>query len=90
MMGEGRSDRNLYAQEGAARRRNQVGDRASAPTLGSKCRDLPGREARGGGGTPAVDRGGGQGGDRRPGHEILRFPGRGKLWQLSYVNVVSL
>ena len=23
--------------------------RASAPTLGSKCRDLPGREARGGG-----------------------------------------
>ena len=46
-MGEGRSDRNLYAQVGAARRRNQGGDRRSAPTLGSKCRDLPGGEARG-------------------------------------------
>ena len=48
-MGEGRSDRNLYAHGGAARRRNQGGDRGSAPTLGSKCRDLPGRpgEARG-------------------------------------------
>ena len=47
-MGEGRSDRNLYAHGGAARRRNQGGDRGSAPTLGSKCRDLPGRpgEAR--------------------------------------------
>ena len=66
-MGEGRSDRNLYAQVGAARRRNQGGDWASAPTLGSKCRDLPGREARGGGGTPAVDRGGGSGGTGDPG-----------------------
>ena len=37
-MGEGRSDRNLYAQVGAARRRNQGGGRASAPTLGSECR----------------------------------------------------
>ena len=35
-MGEGRSDRNLYAHVGAARRRNQGGDRGSAPTLGSK------------------------------------------------------
>jgi len=59
-MGEGRSDRNLYAQEGAARRRNQGVDRASAPTLGSKCRDLPGREEKGGG--PAGDRGRGRGG----------------------------
>ena len=57
-MGEGRSDRNLYAQVGAARRRNQGGDRASAPTLGSKCRDLPGRPGRQGGETPAADRGG--------------------------------
>ena len=38
-MGEGRSDRNLYAHGGAARRRNQGGDRGSAPTLGSQCRD---------------------------------------------------
>ena len=30
-------DRNLYAQEGAARRRNQGGDRASAPTLLWRC-----------------------------------------------------
>ena len=58
-MGEGRSDRNLYAHGGAARRRNQGGDRGSAPTLGSKCRDLPGRpgEAR------AVGPGGQGGGD---------------------------
>ena len=57
-MGEGRSDRNLYAHVGAARRRNQGGDRGSAPTLGSKCRDPPGRpgEARAVGG-----RGGGAG-----------------------------
>ena len=57
-MGEGRSDRNLYAHGGAARRRNQGGDRGSAPTLGSKCRDLPGRpgEAR------AVGTGEGRGG----------------------------
>ena len=52
-MGEGRSDRNLYAQVGAARRRNQGGDGASAPTLGSKCRDLPGRPGEGRGGNPS-------------------------------------
>ena len=61
-MGEGRSDRNLYAHGGAARRRNQGGDRGSAPTLGSKCRDPPGRpgEARavGPGGQGGTGRGG--------------------------------
>ena len=58
-MGEGRSDRNLYDHVGAARRRNQGGDRGSAPTLGSKCRDPPRPgEAR------AVGPGGQGGGDR--------------------------
>ena len=63
-MGEGRSDRNLYAQVGAARRRNQGGDRAFAPTLGSKCRDLPGRPGEKGGnpsGGPWGRAGGGTG-----------------------------
>ena len=67
-MGEGRSDRNLYAHGGAARRRNQGGDRGSAPTLGSKCRDPPGwpGEAR------AVGPGAGTGrAGPEPGHEIL-------------------
>ena len=41
-MGEGRSDRGLYAQEGAARRRNQGGDKVRT-ALGSKCRDPPRR-----------------------------------------------
>ena len=61
-MGEGRSDRNLYAHGGAARRRNQGGDRGSAPTLWSKCRD-PCPE--GGGGR----RGEGEGGGRDPNPE---------------------
>ena len=65
-----------------------MGDRASAcADPGSKCRDLPGREARGGGGTPAVDRGGGSGGTgggrqagqktkekRREGQDLDRVP----------------
>ena len=81
-MGEGRSDRNLYAHGGAARRRNQGGDRGSAPTLGSKCRDPPGRpgEARavGPGGQGGTGRGGAGGGPARRagaelGHEILKW-----------------
>ena len=81
-MGEGRSDRNLYAHGGAARRRNQGG---SAPTLGSKCRDLPGRPGREGGkpqrwaagaGTGRGGAGVGPGGPGpgEPGHEIRKFP----------------
>ena len=80
-MGEGRSDRNLYAHGGAARRRNQGGDGGSAPTLGSKCRDPPGRpgEARavGPGGQGGARAGGGRawvrrGGRARSRHEILK------------------
>eukprot|EP00802_Teleaulax_amphioxeia_P017692 Tamp_17857.p1 GENE.Tamp_17857~~Tamp_17857.p1 ORF type:complete len:420 (-),score=-26.65 Tamp_17857:3-1262(-) len=69
-MGEGRSDRNLYAHGGAARKRNQGGDRGSAPTLGSKCRD-PCPE--GGGGR----RGEGEGGEGDPNPEGAGVRGAG-------------
>jgi hypothetical protein len=58
-MDEGRSDRNLYAQ--GAPEAGPGGVRASAPTLGSKCRDLPGGKAGGGRQwTAGVGRGRGQ------------------------------